>query len=372
MTIPAQADASPSLTELTPAGPVLEFARWAPSGDNTQPWRFDVRDAHHILIHGYDTRDHCVYDLDGHGSHLALGALLETIAIAATTEGCRADVAYRADSPDEAPLFDVTLVPQSDVEPDPLAQAIKTRAVQRRPMSARRLDATEKQALEAAVLPGYRVMWLETAAQKWAVARLLFANAGLRLTMREAYEVHRQIIEWGAHFSTDRIPDRSLGLDPLTLKLMRWVMGSWERVRFFNAYLAGTLAPRIQLDLLPALACGAHFVLVAERPATTLIDYVEAGRRLQRFWLTAEHLGLKLQPEVTPLIFARYLREGRSFTAQDDIAAAATPMAEQLGGLLAGNLEHAVFMGRIGAGDTAASRSLRKTLVQLRGVECAD
>ncbi|MEW5968138.1 MAG: molybdopterin biosynthesis protein MoeY [Pseudomonadota bacterium] len=355
-----------SQTDLTPVDRVLEFARWAPSGDNTQPWRFEVRDAHRVLIHGHDTRDHCVYDLDGHGSHLALGTLLETIAIAAATEGCRADVAYRPDSPDEAPLFDVTLVPSSDVVPDPLAPAIRTRAVQRRPMRARRLAAAEKRALEAAVQPGYRVLWLETAAQKWAAARLLFANSKLRLTMREAYEVHRQIIEWDARFSTDRIPDRSLGLDPLTLKLMRWVMGSWERVRFFNAYLAGTLAPRIQLDLVPALACGAHFVLVAERPATTLIDYVEAGRRLQRFWLTAEHLGLKLQPEVTPLIFARYLREGRRFTAQADIVAAAAPMAGQLRALLAGNLENAVFMGRIGAGRDAASRSLRKTLAELQ------
>ena len=351
---------------LTPIDRVLEFARWAPSGDNTQPWRFEVCDTHRARIHGHDTRDHCVYDLDGHGSHLALGALLETIAIAATTEACRVDVAYRADSPDEAPLFDVTLVPQPDLASSPLVQAIKTRTVQRRPMRARRLDAAEKQALEAAVQPGYRVLWLETASQKWAAARILFANSKLRLTMREAYEVHRQIIEWGARFSNDRIPDRSLGLDPLTLKLMRWVMGSWERVRFFNAYLAGTLAPRIQLDLVPALACGAHFVLVAERPATTLADYVEAGRRLQRFWLTAEHLGLKLQPEVTPLIFARYLREGRRFTEQADILAAAAPMAEQLGSLLAGELENAVFMGRLGAGDTAASRSLRKTLAQLR------
>ncbi|MFZ5573990.1 MAG: molybdopterin biosynthesis protein MoeY [Pseudomonadota bacterium] len=361
-----QADSAASQTGLTPIERVLDYARWAPSGDNTQPWRFEVQDAQRAVVHGHDTREHCVYDLDGHGSHLALGALLETIAIAATTEGCRADVAHRSGSPDAAPLFDVTLVPRPGLAPDPLVPAIRTRAVQRRPMRTRRLEAAEKQALEAAVQPGYRVMWLETPAQKWAAARLLFANAGLRLTMREAYEVHRRIIAWNACFSTDRIPDRSLGLDPLTLKLMRWVMGSWARVRFFNAYLAGTLAPRIQLDLVPALACGAHFVLVADRPATTLVDYVEAGRRLQRFWLTAERLGLKLQPEVTPLIFARYLREGRRFTAQADILAAAAPMAERLRGLLAGNLENAVFMGRIGAGRDAACRSLRRPLAELQ------
>jgi len=34
---------------------------------------------------------------------------------------------------------------------------------------------------------------------------------------------------------------------------MRWVLGSWDRVQFFNKFLAGTFVPRVQLDLLPAL-----------------------------------------------------------------------------------------------------------------------
>ena len=27
---------------MTPVEQVLDLARWAPSGDNTQPWRFDI------------------------------------------------------------------------------------------------------------------------------------------------------------------------------------------------------------------------------------------------------------------------------------------------------------------------------------------
>ncbi|MFC6668970.1 hypothetical protein ACFQDL_01750 [Marinobacterium aestuariivivens] len=43
-------------------------------------------------------------------------------------------------------------------------------------------------------------------------------------------------------------------------------MQSWERVAFMNRYLAGTLAPRLQLDLIPGLRCAAHFAIVAPRP----------------------------------------------------------------------------------------------------------
>ena len=347
-----------------PLNSILNLARWAPSGDNTQPWRFEVIDENRFVVHGFDTRSECVYDLDGHGSQLSLGALLETIAIAATAHGRETDIRHRSDSPEQAPIFDVLLRP-SAIAADPLAASIQTRSVQRRPLSMRALTSDEKQVLEAAVKPGFTLLWVEGWPGKWAAARLMFANAKLRLTMREAYEVHRRIIDWGKRFSEDKIPDQSFGLDPLTLRLMRWVMASWKRVRFFNTFLAGTLSPRIQLDLAPSLACGAHFALLANRAPETLMDYVEAGRRVQRFWLTADHLGLQLQPEMTPLIFARYLREGCRFTAQEEILKAASPLATRLGNLLGEGLERAVFMARIGAGPRAQSRSLRLPLQKI-------
>ena len=99
------------------------------------------------------------------------------------------------------------------------------------------------------------------------MAKLLVFKRRIRLTIPEAYRVHRDIVEWDAQFSEDRIPDQALGLDPLTLKLMRWAMQRWERV-VLNKYLAGTLLPRLQLDVLPALQCAAHFALVAERAPT--------------------------------------------------------------------------------------------------------
>ena len=69
---------------------ILDLARWAPSGDNTQPWRFEIVADDHIAIHGNDTREWCLYDFNGHASHMAHGALLETLRIAASGEGLAA------------------------------------------------------------------------------------------------------------------------------------------------------------------------------------------------------------------------------------------------------------------------------------------
>jgi len=348
-----------------PVAEILELARWAPSGDNAQPWRFEVIDAHHLVVHGFDTRENCVYDLDGHPSQIAHGALLETLAIAASAHGLRADISRRPGSPDAHPDYLVELIPDRSVTPDPLLPHIRQRSVQRRPMRTTPLTPAQKQALQAAVGNLYSMRWFE-GGQRWRLARLMFDNAKLRLTLPEAYSVHREIIEWNARFSEDRVPDRALGLDAMTLKLMRWVMTSWRRVEFFNTWLAGHLTPRIEMDLLPGLLCGAHFAILADKPPETVDDYVAAGRAVQRFWLTATSLDLQLQPEVTPLIFGRYMREGRPFSRLSSATGRAESLYRRLFALLPGNaVEQTVFLGRVGQGRPAASRSLRRPVENL-------
>ena len=319
----------------------------------------------HIVVHGFDTRSHCVYDLAGHASQMAIGALLETIRIAASLHGLAADARHRPNSPDDRPEFDVLLSPTPGVALDPLAGAITTRSVQRRPLSRRKLTAREIAALEASVGADHRVHWL-TGRQLLRTARLTFRNAKLRLTIPEAYRVHRDIIHWGTEFSEDRVPDRALGVDPLTVALMRWAMRRWERIVFLNRYLGGTLMPRLQMDLLPGLLCAAHALVVAVRAPAGINDYIAAGRAMQRFWLTVTQLGLQMQPEQTPLIFAEYVRDGVRFSQTPHAQALAEALASELVQLIGPErAASAVFMCRVGAGQPPRSRSLRLPLEKL-------
>jgi hypothetical protein len=194
----------------------------------------------------------------------------------------------------------------------------------------------------------------------------MFDNAKVRLTIPEGYQVHSSVIEWGAQFSEDRIPDQAVGVDPLTARLMRWVMASWPRVEFFNKYLLGDLPPRIQLDLLPGIFCAAHFALLAPKPLQEIDDYLAAGRAMQRFWLTATGLGLYIQPEMTPVIFTRYHRNGLRFTGTALANTWVENLNRRLQALLAGqHPESLLFMGRIGAGPAPRARSTRRPLDQL-------
>ncbi len=353
--------AEPSLIEQ-----IIASARWAPSGDNTQPWRFEVIDADRFRVHGSDTRDWCVYDLEGHASQLAVGALLETVALAASRVGHAASFTVDAQAPDTHPIIEVALRSAPDEQPDPLGNYIERRVTQRRPFSSRPLADADRQALESALPAGYQVLWLAGSRNRWRMALLLFHNAHIRLTIREAFEVHRRIIEWDATTSEDRIPDRALGLDALTVKTMRWAMQSWERVQFMNRWLAGTWLPRVQMDLLPGLGCAAHFVLIAERPPEGIAARLDAGRAMQRFWLACAGRGLQFQPAQTPLIFSDYARRGIRFSTDERALRAAERVRGRLVGLIGEeNLVNAVYAGRVGYGKEPSARSVRLPLERL-------
>ena len=342
---------------------ILELARWAPSGDNTQPWRFEIVGPDHIAVHGHDTRDEVLYDFHGHPSHMAHGALLETLRIAATQFGLAASWRLREGGDVRLPIYDVSLRPEAGLAPDPLLPCVRSRVVQRRPMRTTPLTAGQRAALSAAVGPEFDLQFFESAGDRFAVARLLWENARLRLTCPEAYRVHRDIIEWNAQFSVDRIPDQAVGVDPFTAKLMRWVMQSWARVDFFNRYLFGTIAPRLQLDLLPALACGAHILMKVARAPTCLQDHVRAGVAMQRLWLTATSQGLHLQPEMTPVIFRWYARGGERISASSAIDSGAEKLAEKFESIVGGQKETSfTFFCRVGVCSNPRARSTRHPL----------
>lgn len=345
---------------------IIDAARWAPSGDNMQTWRFEIIDGVHFVIRGYDTRDHCVYDLKGHASQLAIGALMESIAIAAGEFLHMAEFKLRADAPETKPTIDVYLEYAPEIKPDPLFAFLTIRSVQRQMMRTTPLNTEQKQALQQVVGNFYTIKWLESFAQRWHATWLMSRNAKLRLTLPEAFPTHSTVIEWNARFSNDKIPDQAVGLDPIATKLMKWALQSWARVDFLNRYCFGTILPRIELDFLPGLCCAAHFALVAERAPETVEDYLQAGRAVQRFWLTATQLGLQLQPEMTPLIFSGYVRKKQKFTEVKKLEDFASELEKSLTKLLgADKSEKAVFIGRIGDGENAASRSLRLSVKDL-------
>jgi nitroreductase len=353
---------------------ILDLGRWAPSGDNTQPWRFEILSGRHLVVHGSDTRGTVVYDREGFASQIAIGALLENIAIAASGFALKTEISYRpeGEEPDAHPLFDVRFSDASALAPDPLFPFLELRCVNRRRLGREPLTHKEKCDIERGLVSQnlassrYQIFWLEKTSDKISMARIAQSSGKLRLTIPEAYPVHKSVIEWNARFSSDRIPDQALGLPISILPLMQWIMESWDRVLFFNRFLGGTLIPRFALDILPALFCSAHFVILAPDPPKVLMDYVDAGRALCRFWLGVSAQGLQFQPEMTPLIFRSYAVREAYFSREPGSMEKAREIGFDLERLVGRErIDHVVFLGRVGRGNHPRSRSLRLPLTSL-------
>jgi hypothetical protein len=355
---------------------ILELARWAPSGDNTQPWRFERIDARRLVIHGFDTRAHCVYDLHGRASQLSLGALLQTLIIAASQYRLVVHIERHGEISPETPTFSIRFSDEPELKRHELFDYIEKRSTQRRPMRLTPILDSEKVRLAEAAGPEFAIRWWTSSAQRLSMARLLMKNSYLRLITPEAFEVHRSVIEWQAQFSETRIPDQALGLDPVGRRLTQWVMRDWKRMHLVNSIPGGTLFSRFQLDFFPSIFCAGHFVLVASNKPETIDDFVNAGMAVQRVWLTLTALNLWQQPEMTPLIFSSYVRDGTAFTKTKRAQDLAIELKNELGIFMGKeDAERAVWMGRVGAGRAPSSRSVRLSVLALSrnsGYEEAD
>ncbi|WP_368411517.1 ThiF family adenylyltransferase [Alteromonas sp. 1_MG-2023] len=373
----------PAALPLSPIEKVLDTARWAPSGDNTQVWRFDIQSETSCAVYGTDTRDWVVYDLDGSASQMALGGLIENIKLAAGNIGYQADVSYEPTTDHKSRYkFLITLSELNAVQPKfdkELHAHIKRRTVQRKPMGTLSLSNIEKGKLEKALPTGYSIIWKESFEDKFSMAKLLYGNGKTRLSMKEGFDVHSKIIEFtpksqdsskeqlsNNELSKDKLPAKSLGVDPLTVALTKWSLSNWPRLEFMGKYLGGTVVPRFLMDFVPALKSSAIFAIVADEEPTSEQDFFSAGRAVQRFWLESSVLNLGFQPCQTPVIFSNYLRNNVTFTDNRITIKNADKMDENYKNIFGDEIsKKIVFMGRLGRSEVPEFRSVRYSLDEL-------
>jgi hypothetical protein len=264
---------------------VLDIARWAPSGDNAQPWTFRIKGDREVEVIVRRTNPNIYEYRGGEPTLISVGALIENIRIAAPAFGLKVIWHYSgsADGLDRIALHfaDAEVISSPD-----LFNEIRIRSVDRRRFRMRALTTEQKSQLSEALTPNLRVEWFETLSDRRRMAGLSALSTNIRLTIPEAFEVHRSIVDWENSESERAVPSRALGLDPITLKITRWSMGSWRRTKFMNALGASNFAS-VQMDFLPGLCSGAYFAIRLERSSTHSNDAVtqkiQAGQSIQRF-----------------------------------------------------------------------------------------
>ena len=345
---PAPAPPPAPAVARTPLEEILEAARWAPSGDNSQPWRFERLDDDTVRIHLATEAGTNPYEYrNGEPSLLSGGMLLENLRIAASAQGRRLEWSVEGGSD---PYSIIARMPVSPgVATDRLHSVLALRSVDRRPYLSRPLRTNERAALEAAAGPDLQVSWHEDRGARLRMARLGALATDIRLRAQEAFAVHQKVIDWAPGHSATGMPASTIGLDRATLRIMRWAMAHWPRMHGMNR-LSGTWTAAAQLDLRPALGSAAFFTLapVGTDEGDRVARLLRLGGAVQRFWLTATRLGLAMQPGLATLIFSHYGAHGLPFTADPALQAKARTLAARFQAVLGRHPDSLVFLGRIG------------------------
>ena len=347
-----------------PLAEILNLGRWAPSGDNAQPWRFRKVDQDTVdLRFGAGTVENVYEYRSGEPSWLSAGMLIETLSVAAS--GWDRRLAWQRTA-GGAVRAQFSVVPGLPL--DPLFPFLTLRSVDRRPYKLRMLSEREKAALAGCLDEDLAITWHEGLAAKARVARLNARATGIRLRIPETLPVHQRVIDWHQPLSPDGIPAAAIGLPRPAMSLMRWGMQDWHRTQVLNR-AGAPLIGQIGLDYLPGIASGAFFFVrrLHTPDVVEAADLLRIGRSLQRLWLTATRLGLVVQPTMATIAFAWYGESGERFSDAKSQLRAAGRLAAAFRDEFGTSAREAVFLGRIGEPRPrlATSRSTRLPLHRL-------
>jgi len=257
---------------------MVRCATLAPSGHNTQCWRFRIRDDAIEVLPDWSRRTPVV-DPDDHHLHVSLGCAIENLALAARAFGFEARSSHDAVSGSNT----VTLAPAAAEETD------RFRAIAERQCTRAEYDGK--------ALANGELVQLEAAGQGRGVGMLVLTeHQAMERVLEYVVEGNtRQVgdpafvreLEYWIRFSDreavargDGLSARATGAPPAP----RW-LGRWLFRAFFRA--------RPEADKYARQIRSSAGIAVFHSAVDDTAHWVEAGRCYQRFALQATALGIR-------------------------------------------------------------------------------
>lgn len=349
-------NAAPAVPDPAVIRTILEGAINAPSGDNSQPWRFRIGESD-VTIYNVADADETQYNFRQRGSYVAHGALIENIRLVAATFGFDGSASLFPGEP--AATARITFAARHG-SPDPLASAVPRRATNRKPYRSRPLAAADRAALSlaAAAIAGTELRLVESPAELDAIARSVSVNERLLMENRALHDFLFGMIRWtrreeaarpGLYIDTMELPS------PVRL-LFRFVVCHWPVVRALNLIGFSRFIPTRSAPVYRASSAFGAIILAGDTDA----DFIAAGRAFERVWLAATAAGLALQPTAALPYLVQRLNAGAagafSVAEQDLIRGAYAPIARAFG--LSG-AEHIAMLFRLGYADAPSATSAK-------------
>lgn len=270
----------------------------APSGDNSQPWSFHI-ESNTIDVFAHPDEDHALLNIEGRGTYLATGALIENMVVAAGYEGLSAYVAL---FPEAGTTARITLSEQRS-RGHHQYDAIHARHTHRGVYDTRRNAPVD--ALKSIREPHCKVVILTDRTAIRTIAHGVSVMEETALSVRKLHALFFDSIIWDKDDNASGAP----GLFIRTTELPAPIQGLFRLIRHWpvqqvcNMLGLPKLAAKSNADVYERSA--ALLAVIVDR--TEAEDFINAGRCMQRAWLELTARGLAAQPLAGLLYLAEYL-----------------------------------------------------------------
>lgn len=333
---------------------IIKAGSLAPSGSNSQPWNFSVKNGT-VTVYAQYEKDHPILNYRNRGTLLAHGALLENMHIAAAALGYKASVRLFPQGGSN-PIGEVTFTDTERSKQD-LYEAINRREINRRPYRAELLDPQVKERL----LEGVQSDQVRLIEDKEGVVRLAEAASISERLMFESEELHKLLVEeivWSE--AEERI--KKTGLFVKTMELngpQRMVL------RLLRSWAATRCANRLGFSKVLAAGNAKVYEMSAAMGIISASDddqsFIEAGRVMERLWLRATKEGLRFHILTGVGFFWQrmFLGGDKNFSEQHKtLVGEAYDTIKKVGRIEGDGIPAIVF--RVGYGNAPTARSSKK------------
>lgn len=347
---------------LDPMSAIAQALSLAPSGGNAQPWRF-VRSGSSLQVHLVPERS-VTMDVAYRASYLAIGAGLFNARVAAARYGVGGPVETFPDPSDPEHVATIHLGSQSDPVLAAQYDAMLARCANRQLGRPAPLDPQLRQELQdAAAAEDATVRFLLTPDEIEQCGRILGESDRLRFLTPL---LHREMM------SELRWPDRDrleVGLDVRTLELDAADLAKLAvaaRSDVMAALNEWNVGRALGQDTRDRLASSSGVAVVGVRGSAPE-DYLRAGAAVERFWITAQNLGLGVQPVSPIFLYARDEEEIRTLVSDRHRAGLAQLSTEFRSLLSMPDYEEFALILRLSHAPAPSVRSRRLSIESLMG-----
>jgi hypothetical protein len=276
---------------------IVEHAVEAPSGDNSQPWRFVWQEQTQTLhVYNLPENDNPIFNYLQRGSLIAHGALLENIELLAREEKLAARIELLPKGNEDTLVATLSFAEDPAISRDPLVNAIPQRCTNRKAYHTRALTDQEIRMLQSAAENTHdtTILFEQSDEAKKCLATAVSTAERIMLQYKTLHNYFFAMVRWSTQSEAvhkSGLFVKTMELLPPQLLIFR-LYSFWPIAKIFNKLGLPTFIAKENAKAYQQASSFLAFISSDQGPE----HYILLGRTLQRVWLTATTLGLSVQP----------------------------------------------------------------------------